>query len=278
MVSKLIRCCFPNKQESIVIKQEFECGNKEDENNNLSTSQNINIPQNIMNANPYIQNNTDNGQFNDSFSINDFDLKKFNTNHQFSKSVQVNKQNVKVKNIPYRCKTRVSNNQEEDEVDDLILQAIEDVIKEDNNDNKFDSQSSSPKVYPSTKNITKIEEEKYPKLAIKTLVGDALNNDELIITSAGIVNGLRNSRDTITFFGCRQSSGVLDKRIDYELNISNSNLSQLYSPIVFFIYFKRKDKNYYIKTFPQPNESTNSVPNVIVQIKEPYVSHIYSYI
>lgn len=269
MVSKLLRCCFPQSKESIVIKEEFNCDDKNQEIINLSQN-NDNILNIAKNANVELnQNLTENGQLNDSFDLNNFDIFTPNHNQKFSKSVIHSNKLTNNPNDYYlsKSKTRVS------------FKGDSQSIREEKNDNDQNEQfksTSSKKIILNKKIITQSEEHKYPKLLLKTLIGDALNNDNLIITSAGLVGGLRNSRDTVAFFGCRQFDGNLDAKIDYELNISNSNLSQLYSPIVFLIYFKKEDKKYYIKTFPQSKESSNNVPNVIVQIKDSYVSKIFN--
>ena len=271
MVSKLLRCCFPQTKESIVIKEEFNCDDKNQESIFLSQhNENEIIPKVIKNVNnDFNQNLTENGQLNDSFDLKNFDLFTPNHNQKFSKSVVHSNQLTNNRNDNYisKSKTRVS------------FKGDSQSIREEKNDNEQNEQfksSSSKKIMLNKKIITQSEEHKFPKLLLKTLIGDAFNNNNLLMTSAGLVGGLRNSRDTVAFFGCRQFDENLDPKIDYELNISNSNLSQLYSPIVFLIYFKKEDKTYYIKTFPQPKESTNNVPNFIVQIKDSYVSRIFN--
>lgn len=82
----------------------------------------------------------------------------------------------------------------------------------------------------------------------------------------------------VTFFGYKpfekDFNFSLNNMIDYELCISNVNSSQLISSIVFLIYFKKEVEKYYIKTDFKLNKNNSGIPNVLVQIKEPYVSII----
>jgi hypothetical protein len=83
----------------------------------------------------------------------------------------------------------------------------------------------------------------------------------------------------VTFFGFKpfekDFNSTLNNMIDYELSISNVNSSQLNSTIVFLIYFKKEVEKYYLKTDYKLNKGNAGIPNVLIQIKEPYVSSIF---
>ena len=83
--------------------------------------------------------------------------------------------------------------------------------------------------------ISKSEEEKLPQLILRSITGDAFNNEILTIKARGLIGSLRKAKDGITFFGCKDLDNTVSSNIDYELNISNSNLSQMSSSILFFI-------------------------------------------
>lgn len=121
--------------------------------------------------------------------------------------------------------------------------------------------------------INENEEKQYPSLKLKSVFGEAIRNETIEILASGYAGSKRNSRDGVTFFGCRQKE-VLDPMIDYELNITNSNLNQIYSSIIFMIYFKKDELKYYLRAVKQSNETGEGLPNIIIQISEPYVSNL----
>lgn len=229
MVTRLLKCCFPNSNDKIIKNNDFDTlrpkdTNKENTNTELKpvfkSGMDINLTPEINLLSPVV-------------------------NPEFD-SPELNNQNLF---------------QEDKKEGEFILDNHE-------KDNSIQSSVKQSKYM----NFTKTEEDKLPKLVLKSIIGDAINNETLLISAGGLVNGLRNKRDGITFFGCKDLDEGTNKGIDYELNISNSNLSQVFSSILFFIYFKREEKKYYIKTYPVSKESTNSIPNVMIQIIEPYVS------
>ena len=122
--------------------------------------------------------------------------------------------------------------------------------------------------------ISEKEDNRYYKLSLKTIFGEAFNGETVSILPSGVVGSIRNKRDSITYFGIRNSDNTIDKLVDYEINISNSannsNISMLYSAIVFLIYFKKEEMKYYIKAYNGSHINDGGLPNIILQIKEPY--------
>ena len=99
----------------------------------------------------------------------------------------------------------------------------------------------------------------------------------MTITAGGLKNSLRKARDGVTFFGCNNLDQLDDEQkkvIDYELNLNSNNLSQIYSSIVFIIYFNKEERKYYLKAIKNKKEGELGLPNIIIQIPEHYVRNL----
>lgn len=131
--------------------------------------------------------------------------------------------------------------------------------------------------------ISELEENSFPKLKLSTVIGNALKNEELKISAAGLINSKRKARDGFTFFGVKSENEELNNKIDYELNISlntsnsinNNNESNRskHSPLIFMIYFNMDQYKYFIRacTNLSKNKKETELPYIIVQILKPYV-------
>lgn len=272
MVSRFLRCCFPNNKENITVNNDFNFNNHQEQSDDIITPINAKQHPDVdlikFAANLESETNISNNSKNEESK----EKHKEQIENNEILPIKQSKTNLKqINNKVEKQPTKVSFVEDKGISNyNLSINAKEEII----NNEKFESESSSKKEMKQNK-ISESEEKNFPKITLKTIVGDAFNNEELIITSAGLKTSLRGARDSVTFFGCRQTDNTIDKMIDYELNISNSNISQVYSSILFLIYFKKDMKRFYIKSYIQNKDSSNIIPNVIIQITEPYVSYIY---
>lgn len=121
--------------------------------------------------------------------------------------------------------------------------------------------------------ISEKEVNKYPWLELIPLNGEAFGTSNLKINACGLVGTNRKANDGITFFGRKlQSSSA---KLDFQMNLNGSNISQIYTSIIFLIYFRKEESNYYIKAYNRGSESIqldNGLPIIIAQIITPYVS------
>ncbi len=273
MVSRFLRCCFPNNKETITVNNDFNFNNQaqsDDIHTPINAKQHADVDLIKFAAHLESETNISNNSKQDDSKEKPKQKIAENVIDQevSTKQSQINKNQII--NKPIKHPTKVSFVEDKDLSNNNYSINHKDEIV---NNEKFESDSSSKKEIKLNK-ITETEEQNFPKITLKSIVGDAFNNEELVITSAGLKTSLRGARDSVTFFGCRQTDNTIDKMIDYELNISNSNISQVYSSILFLIYFKKDMKRFYIKSYIQNKDSSNIIPNVIIQITEPYVSYI----
>lgn len=100
--------------------------------------------------------------------------------------------------------------------------------------------------------------------------GELFDKNVLEIFASGLISSKRRASDGVTFFGFR-NMGQVDKIIDYEINIENSIYRQIYSTVVFMIYFKKDEEKYYIRDYKQ-KQLELGLPSVLIKIEKPYVS------
>lgn len=124
--------------------------------------------------------------------------------------------------------------------------------------------------------ITKEEDSFFPKLKLKLLKGNLIEEKFLTIVASGLINSKRRALDGVTFFGFR-NMGQVDQLIDYEINIENSLKNQIYSTIVFMIYFKKDEAKYYIRDY-QKKQLDFGLPSILIKIDKPYVSSGYLWV
>jgi len=75
-----------------------------------------------------------------------------------------------------------------------------------------------------------------PTLILEEIEGDILNNDKLVITAQGLVNGERQEKDGIVFFGTKLKKD--DKVVnDYVLNLNKDDIEC--GVFTFIIYYKK---------------------------------------
>ena len=82
------------------------------------------------------------------------------------------------------------------------------------------------------------------KILIQDMKGDALKGKQLIITAAGLEHSLRRLRDGCTYFGVNKTYGGMI--INYF--ILNSSVTEEEDKSLFFIFFDRNIRKYFIKS------------------------------
>ena len=268
MVSNLLRCCFPVTKESIITTiSEFKSQDKENE-----VVESNNMPLNIKAI--QIANDI---KLNGQSALNENKKSLISLEHQTNTERTSDFNRNLINNLEYKEESLVQHKSSTEIKSSLDK---ENAVSESVSFNLIYiiNQDLSIQTDYRQKIISELEEAKYPILHLNTITGNAINNEELIITAAGLVKSIRKSRDMVTFFGYKpfekDFNFSLNNMIDYELCISNVNSSQLISSIVFLIYFKKEVEKYYIKTDFKLNKNNSGIPNVLVQIKEPYVSII----
>lgn len=104
--------------------------------------------------------------------------------------------------------------------------------------------SNNPYCIIQSKIILDCDIKRAPTLKIEEMKGKILNNQTLIINAAGLINGLRNQRDGVSFFGFRQ--GEKNEIInDYIININDIEFTELRR--FFAINFDLKTQRYYLR-------------------------------
>ena len=122
------------------------------------------------------------------------------------------------------------------------------------------------------------------KLILEEINGDLLNGAKIEINAGGMVNG-RNKKDGFTIFGQKKDDNLQKININEknEKNNNNSNSENIFIPdvevnyikylsfpYIFYIYYKREEKSYYIRAY-----SGKGSDNKILFIR---LNHEYKYI
>lgn len=264
MITNIFKCCFPNTTDKLIKDKDFSC-----EDGNLYNYQSQNQKSKI--ANVFTMGERENGQMlNKRTKSNDYEMNIVVNNNE---SIFLNKDMILSPNI-ILDRLKLYNQSKNEEIFKSKLKGLshcKTIVKSEANVNN--SMSSSEKIFNNKRTISYDEEVSNHKLSLSTIFGDLFKGETLLISASGLRNSLRNERDGITYFGIKdKQTNKLSSLVDYEINITSNSLSQVYSSIVFIIYFNSHESKYYLKAYKdsQSNKSKESLPNLIVQIKDPY--------